>query len=109
MTNTLTGCVGACFAVSGELKKGGLDRAALRLEKVANMLNGLTIGSDEQIVSTLRSKPYKREIDYLISAVSEGKGLTDTCPTTISYDDWRELLANLHRKLKALKSAAGLR
>lgn len=95
--------VQASQKVADSLKKGGLNRPSERLEKIARMLSTLSTCSEEEIRRKLAMKPYKTELDFLYSAVTDVKGLKDMCPSQLQYEDWRYELSEVNEALNKLK------
>ncbi|PID44168.1 MAG: hypothetical protein CSB47_11550 [Proteobacteria bacterium] len=80
----ISGVVQTSQKVADSLNKGGLDRLSQRLEKIICMLSMLNAGTEEEAKKKLASKPYKTELDFLSSAVTDIKGLKASPYTQIS-------------------------
>ncbi|KZZ41298.1 hypothetical protein A3759_16025 [Thalassolituus sp. HI0120] len=89
--------------VADSLGRGGLRRPSQRIDKTIRMLKLLTTGTEEDAKQKLASKPFKAELDFLSSAVTDIKGLKDVCPKQLEYEDWRAELSSLNDALNKLK------
>ncbi|MCL1124455.1 hypothetical protein [Shewanella surugensis] len=92
-----------CQIVADILENDGLSRQAERINKTIRMLSQLTSLTDIEAQKKLSTKPYRTEITFLLSAVTDIKGLKDMCPTQLSYDDWRAALSVLKVALDDIK------
>ncbi|WP_299490901.1 hypothetical protein [uncultured Shewanella sp.] len=92
-----------CQIVADILKNDGLSRQAERINKTIRMLSQLTSLTDLEAQKKCSTKAYRTEITFLLSAVTDVKGLKDMCPTQLSYNDWRAALSAMKDALDDIK------
>ncbi|NRD71848.1 hypothetical protein HQQ94_01020 [Shewanella sp. VB17] len=103
LLNDIHKTVQECQVVANELKIAGINRASVRFDKFIKLLGTLNTSTEAEIKKKLSSKPYKTEIDFITSAVTDIKGLKDMCPSQLKYEDWRDKLSKLRTSLAKLK------